>query len=209
MMKLNVSNKFWILLPVFTLFLFCSGYAQDNVPASPEDISPLLIGEKAPDLPLTDLENHEIKLTDIISAKPTVLIFYRGGWCPYCNAQLGDLNDIEDEVTKLGYQIIAVSPDNPEHLQGSVDKHELKYKLYSDKELGLAREFGIVFQASERLTKRLEEFSGGDNQGWLPVPSVFVLNQEGEILFEYINPNYKVRISSNLLLGVLKALNSQ
>ena len=25
------------------------------------------------------------------SEKPTVLIFYRGGWCPFCNRELGEL----------------------------------------------------------------------------------------------------------------------
>jgi hypothetical protein len=44
-------------------------------------------------------------------------------------------------------------------------------------------------------------YSAQGNKGVLPVPSVFVTNKQGEILFEYINPNYKTRISGSLLLA--------
>jgi len=165
-----------------------------------------LVGEQAPDAQVTNLKGETVSLQSILSEKPTVLIFYRGGWCPYCNAHLAELNEVEDQVIQLGYQIVAISPDDAEHLSESVDKHSLKYQLFSDKQLRTAKEFGIVFQVPERLTKRIDEWSGGENKDGLPVPSVFIFNTDGEILFEYINPNYKVRISGDLLLAVLKAL---
>ena len=52
----------------------------------------------------------------------------------------------------------------------------------------------------------LSEKSGGLNEGILPVPSIFVVDTSGKILFEYINPDYKTRLSSSLLLAVLKNL---
>jgi hypothetical protein len=58
----------------------------------------------------------------------------------------------------------------------------------------------------ETSKEHLKESSGGENPGHLPVPSVLVLNQEGEILFEYVSPIYKKRLSAGLLLAVLTEL---
>jgi peroxiredoxin len=65
---------------------------------------------------------------------------------------------------------------------------------------------GLEFKAPEKYTGMLSERSNGQNNGLLPVPSLFVVDTSGKILFEYINPDYKMRISPGLLLAVLKEL---
>ena len=191
------------------LLLWCclsfSLKAQD-VAAKATDVSPLLIGEKAPDLTVKTSEGNQVKLLTILTERPAVLIFYRGSWCPYCNTHLAELQGIEDKILELGYQIIAISPDSPDNIQGSIDKHNLKYKLLSDDDVNVAKHFGIAFTVPESSKGRLAKASDGINSGMLPVPSVFVLNKEGEILFEYINPDYKRRITASLLLSVLTSL---
>lgn len=188
------------------LILFPISPAYNQLPEKPEDISPLLISEKIPEASLLAPDGSKHALADIIKDKPTVILFYRGGWCPFCNSHLGDIHSVESEIPELGYQLIAISPDSPENLQGSVEKHELNYSLYSDASGELIKEMGIAYQAPEKYVDFLKKSSGGANEGFLPVPSVFVVNTKGEIVFQYINPNYKVRISSGLLLAILKNL---
>ena len=53
----------------------------------------------------------------------------------------------------------------------------------------------------------LLKYSDDKNSGLLPVPSLFVVDTDGTILFEYISPNYKNRITEELLIHVLKDLN--
>lgn len=183
-------------------------YAQTGgVAAQPTDVSPLLIGEKIPALTLIDVSGKQVNLSTLTAAKPTILIFYRGGWCPYCNTHLAELQAIEDKILDAGYQIVAVSPDAQENLKASLDKHQLKYTLLSDNELKLAKEMGIAFQAPEQYSAMLGKASGGGNKNALPVPAVFVINQNGEILFEHINPDYKKRIKGDYLLAVLNNVN--
>lgn len=171
-----------------------------------QDISPLLVGETVPDAVLKSSESSDQSFLSILSKKPTVVLFYRGGWCPYCNAHLSDIRDAESEILELGYQIIAISPDSPENLKASNEKNELNYQLYSDADGKLTKAMGIAFKVEERRKKRLFDKSGGLNDGFLPVPSVFITDTRGQILFEYINPSYKTRMSSKLLLAVLKNL---
>lgn len=195
----------------FLLLFFFSvaNFALAQLPEKAEDISPLLIGETFPNEQVATLDGKIVGFQELTKEKPTVVIFYRGGWCPYCNRHLAEIGQVEAQILELGYQILAVSPDDAAHLEATVDKNDINYQLISDSNGALAKAAGIAFQAPERYTKMLGEYSSGDNAGFLPVPAVFVLNTKGEILFEYINPNYKVRMSGDLLLAVLRTLDAK
>ena len=70
-----------------------------------------------------------------------------------------------------------------------------------------AKRFGIAFKSPKNYDKFLPETSGGKNTDkLLPVPSVFILNKKGNILFEYINPDIKQRISASLLKAAALSL---
>lgn len=195
--------KSMFLNAALTLFFSSSLVAQ--LPTQAEDVSPLLIGETIPNITLSALDGKAVNFHDIAKEKPTVLVFYRGGWCPYCNKHLAALGQIEADVLKMGYQIVAVSPDEAKKMQGTIEKDIIHYQLYSDASGDFAKAVGIAFAAPERYTKMLSDWSGEKNEGFLPVPSVFVLNTKGEILYEHISPNYKQRLPGDLLLAVLKA----
>jgi peroxiredoxin len=193
------------------LLIFCvllsSIVKGQTIPVNATDISPLLIGEKIPEVMLTDIAGKEVNLIQQVQQKPSVLIFYRGGWCPYCNLHLSELQTIEADIMKAGYQIIAISPDSPESLKASIAKNKLNYMLLSDASSLASKGFGITFQAPERYADMLGKASDGKNTNSLPVPAVFVINPQGEIIFEYINPDYKKRLKASLLMAVLLELN--
>ncbi|MFA6276839.1 MAG: peroxiredoxin family protein [Pedobacter sp.] len=178
-----------------------------GVPLKPEDVSPLLIGEQIPVLKLPKSSGQLFDLNKSVAEKPTILVFYRGGWCPYCSKQLAGLQEIEKDLTKMGYQIIAISTDSPDNLTKTMDKQKLSYTLLSDADLAASKQFGIAFKSPKSYDKFLPGTSGGKNiDKLLPVPSVFILNKKGMILFEYINPNITQRLSAPLLKAASAAL---
>lgn len=185
--------------------------AEPRVAESAEEIHPLLIGAEAPDVTLRDVDSAEVKLRDLLSEKPTVLIFYRGGWCPYCNTQLGAIAKIDPRLRELGYQIVAVSPDKPQKLRESLDKENLTYTLLSDSKMEGAKGFGIAFEVDEPTVENYKTYgidldeASGESHHLLPVPSVFVLDTDASIRFKYINPDYKVRLDPDVLLAAAKA----
>ena len=184
-----------------------SVHAQNDLPKLATEIAPLLIGEKIPNFNLKSVENTNVNLTELISKKKTVLVFYRGGWCPYCNAHLAALGEAEKQLLDLGYQIIAISPDAPKSLKVTDDKEKLNYLLLSDSTGELSKAVGIAFQAPENYKSTITKGSEGVNSSFLPVPTVFILNVNAEIEFEHIAPNFKNRISNDLLIAVAKSLN--
>ncbi|MBK8516867.1 MAG: AhpC/TSA family protein [Saprospiraceae bacterium] len=191
---------------LITFLGLTASLAKAQIPEKPEDISPLLIGESIPDVTLWDAENQAISLAAILKAKPTVLVFYRGGWCPFCNVQLSSLARSQDEILKLGYQIVAVSPEDYQNIEPTKSNDKLNYSVYSDQNATLMKQIGIAFKMSQKSAQYISNKTKGTLTEILPVPSVFILNTSGKILFEYINPDYKTRMSDDLLMAVLKAI---
>ena len=177
-----------------------------QVPDRPEKISPILIGAKIPNVNLKTADGMLIETHTIFMKKPSVVLIYRGGWCPYCNLHLSDIQNIEAKIVELGYQIIAISPDSPNNLEITSNDRALNYMLYSDASTQFIQALGIAFKASNNYVNLLLEKSEDLNRGVLPVPSVFIVDKSGLIEFEYINPDYKTRITAKLLLAVLNGL---
>ncbi|MCF7805334.1 MAG: AhpC/TSA family protein [Candidatus Marinimicrobia bacterium] len=178
--------------------------AETQVADSAEEICPLLVGQSVPDVQLTTVKGRAFDLTEAIAEKPTLLIFYRGGWCPFCNMHLAELHSIQDDLRELGYQILAISMDRPAKLRESLTEHDLGYTLLSDSAAVATKAFGLAFRATNSNTDRLESYSGRDHH-ILPVPAAFIVGTDGMIKFEYINPNYKVRVKSEVILAAAKA----
>ncbi|MGB4960993.1 MAG: peroxiredoxin-like family protein [Saprospiraceae bacterium] len=178
-----------------SFFLFLSVLSMAQVADKAENISPLLVGEKMPADSVQNADGAMMSLAAVFAKKPTLLVVFRGGWCPYCNVQLAGLGEAEEEILKLGYQIVALSPDDYKEIPAIETKDKIKYQLYSDKDAKVITNMGIAFNTAKR--------------GILPVPTVMVINQSGEILFEHINPNYKVRMESDYVLTILTALKSK
>jgi peroxiredoxin len=182
-------------------------FLQAQIPEKPEDISPMLIGEILPNSSLMDQNGEIINFNDIIKEKPTVLVFYRGGWCPYCNLQLSGLVNSEEEIIKLGYQIVAISPDDYKNITPTINEGKVKYNVFSDPGGKFIQQIGLAFKASARTKEYISKKTIGETTNILPVPTVLIIDTKGEILFEYISPNYKKRITPELLIAVLKHVN--
>ncbi|MFH1050257.1 MAG: peroxiredoxin-like family protein [bacterium] len=206
-LKLNTCLLVTIASLMFITFFSCNTDDKNlNLPKSPQSISPLIIGKKIPDMMLTDIYGNEVNLKKIISERPTILVFYRGIWCMYCNQQISQLREINQLLSEMGYQVIAVSSDKLSKNIEMMQKYELEFPILSDSTLSGAKSLGIAYDASEiykGMFLVLEENSG-TNHHILPVPAVFILNQEGTIIFEYINPDFKIRISPELLISAAK-----
>ncbi len=176
-----------------------------------EDVHPLLPGSKAPSAEVQRLDGSAVDFRRLLEGKPTLLVFYRGGWCPYCNVQLSALRVLVPDLDTLGFQLIAVSPDRPEELGRSLDELELEYQLLSDAGAELMQSFGIAFQVDEATRAKYLEYnidlakaSGHDHYA-LPVPSVFVIDGNGVIQFGYSNPDYRTRVPERLIRAAMEA----
>lgn len=194
-----------------TLLLFALLFGSMLARAQTYSIT-LKVGDSIPDVKLRTEEDKEVSLRALVSEKPTVLIFYRGGWCPYCNRHLQSLVGIEDDLNKIGVQLLAISMDQPSKLKETPDREKLRYRLLSDSDALAAKAFGIAFTVEDALVKKYKndykidlEAASGRTHHILPHPAVFVATKNGVIRFAHFNPDYKVRLEPAKILEAAQA----
>ena len=203
-------KKLLSLLIIFATFMSCTS-PKGSIPQDAQSVKPLLIGDSIPDVSLQSAEGESINLTDF-NRENTLFIFYRGGWCPFCSAELSEIAQIEDELYERGVTVIGISPDQPSYLQQSMDDIEFDYKLLSDSNMAASKAFGIAFQVDSETVQSLKENGmdieerSGQNHHLLPVPAIFLTNDEGVIEFQYVNPEYRTRIDKDVLLAAVDAM---
>jgi peroxiredoxin len=214
---LEETMNFKLIIIIIMILIYMMGFStlyggEQNVPLSPEDICPLKIGQKIPAAKLKTVSGEAFDLNAAITKKSAIIIFYRGGWCPYCNMHLKGIGEIEQNLLDLGYQIIAISTDRPGKVKETQTKHKAKYTLLSDHKMTVSQAFGLAFKVPDAMVKKYKndykidlEGDSGETHHLLPVPAVFIVGTDGAITFTYVNPNYKKRIDPKLLMAAAKA----
>jgi len=206
------------LLILFTsteAFSFSNILSVKTIAETAEQVSPLMNGQHIPAaVQVTTSEGKKLTLGQVINNKKTVLFFYRGGWCPFCNTQMGQLKKIENQITELGFQLIGISTDSVKDLQKSIGEHQLDYQLLADFNSVTSQAFGLAYYSSQKITDRylakmdltnpLQKNKAGDERLVLPVPAIYVIDSQGLVQFNYVNPNYKVRLHEALLLKAVE-----
>ena len=137
------------------------------------------------------------------------MLFYRGGWCPYCNVELHYYQEHLDEIKAKGCDLIAISPELPDNSLTLKEKENLEFEILSDLNCELAQKFGIAAKRPTAFTQMLgklglvlEDSYGAEND-FLPIPSKFLIDSDGKILHRAFNPNYRERAELTEVLGKL------
>ena len=204
-----------------TLFLSHTDRANADhyaaLPASAAQTIPLKTGDRAPQFTVRTVHNEPYVFDPGKLKKTTVLISFRGGWCPYCNMQLSELQSVIPEIREGGVDVLFLSNDRPDMLYSSLkqqtqdDIDGLDYVILSDAEISAARALGTAFRIDKNLTSYLEkqghEYHGSSigKHNALAVPAVFVIDRSGEIVFDFVNADHKIRLPAGELRDVALA----
>jgi peroxiredoxin len=200
-----------LYLCLLSLSVHSSAHSQIPIAGSAENVTPLLNGQFVPDVIVQTAFGKDINLKTLIESKPSLVIFYRGGWCPYCNRQMKGLIEVEQRIIDLGYQIIAISPDTPQRLQAQKTGAEFDVVRLSDNGLNAIRAFGLGYFLDDNTAQTYRDKLGanlvslnGENKVVLPVPAAYIFDTSGLVQFQYVNPNFRVRVSPQLLFYAAK-----
>lgn len=198
------------------LSLQASG-ADTPIAASAESIHPLGTGDAAPRFAVRDVNGDRYDFNPRELDRPVMLITFRGGWCPYCNLHLSELRTVMPELNRLGVDVLFLSGDRPELLYDSLQRDTqddisgLDYTILSDADAEAGIALGIAFRAAEQTIRRRQE-KGQDiadssmlRHGVLSVPAVYMIDTDGQIVFSFVEADYKVRLPAEDMLAVARA----
>jgi peroxiredoxin len=196
----------WLAIGMLLLSGLAAATSVDGVPSDPSMVVPLAVGSAIPAVVVRNPDGSERRFGPGPLARPTVLIFYRGGWCPYCNRHLGALKKVEPKLVALGYDLLFLSADRPEILYSSLKEPDVHYTLLSDASMSAARAYRVAYRLDSEALARYGEYgvdleaASGQAHHQLPVPAVFIIDRMGVVRFVYANPDYTTRISPDALL---------
>lgn len=147
------------------------------------------IGDAVPSCELVDLDGIKLDLKDLLSKGKTVIMFYRGHWCPLCNMQVHAFEVEKQAFADRGFQIITISTDTPEGGQETVTESGASFPVLLDINGQTTKTFGVWVEEpwdSDPLASRLGKFR-------FPVPSVFLTDEQGIIRWCYVGKDHRDR----------------
>src|SRR5262249_3938597 len=143
---------------------------------------------------------------------PLAVIFYRGRWCAYCNAQLVALQQVHAQFAAAGASLVAISPQTQKHTYMTRDMHHLRFPVLSDLCNKVATRFGLVYRLPQELQAMYESIMtklpgyNGDQSWELPLAATYVIRPDGTIAYARVNEDWRQRAETE---EILKALEPQ
>jgi len=186
----------WIWILTLWSFLAFSLLACSTFQSSGSGTSPSIAeGKKIPDLALLDTHGNQVQLYPLLQrANRTVLVFYRGYWCPYCQEQFVDLRAKLSEFKGQGTQVIGVSVDEPDLVAEFGRNVEKQYWYGTRKETKKSPEgpvsdspFLLFSDANREGIQKLGIAENHPRFGLVARPTTILLDKEGQVLWLYLS----------------------
>jgi peroxiredoxin Q/BCP len=132
-------------------------------------VTRLAPGDQPPDFSLSDDEGKQVSLGDL-RGKKAIVYFYPAAMTPGCTTQACDFSESLESLTKDGYSVVGISPDQPEKLAKFRAKEGLTIALLADPDKSVLNAWG-AFGEKKLYGKTVEGV----------LRSTFVVDEEGTI----------------------------
>lgn len=170
-------------------------------------------GDAAPETDLVAVDGATVSFGSLLDDAVTVVVFYRGAWCPYCNITLRTYQQqLVPALRERGAQLVAISPQTADGTAQSQTNGALDFPVVSDPGNVLADRFGIVTEPSAQARDAHTELgfavsdSNADATARVPFPSVYVIDRAGRIRFADVHVDYTSRTEVADILDAIDAL---
>ncbi|KAJ3260501.1 hypothetical protein HK103_000643 [Boothiomyces macroporosus] len=171
--------------------------AEERAAKKVGDSSYYGVGDYAPTFKAQTSNNQLIDLESIVNTKYVILIFFRGGWCPFSTAHLRSVQKALDILDNDDVQIIAVSGEKKEKLNEMTHAENFKFSIVCDEDYQITKLYGLNYEWKQDEIKALEDLIGLDWQEtygqscMLSLPASFVIQKKTQkLIFAEVNADY-------------------
>jgi peroxiredoxin len=162
---------------------------------------------------LDDATGTQVSLDQLVESGPAVIVFYRGGWCPYCNLALRTYQqELLPQLDAFGARLVAISPQPPDESLSTVEKAGLEFTVLSDPGSRLADRLGIAFEQADDVLAAQSKLGldlakvNAEGAVRLPRPTVLIVDQDRAVRFVDVQPDYTSRTEVTDIIAALADL---
>jgi len=163
------------------------------------DAQPLRAGAPLPEFRLESLDGHVVS-SESFKAKPHLLLFYRGNWCPYCTAQIDELAAAYQRLKDLGLTVVLISPQSIKKSQTLAARFNLPMVFLRDRENAAATQLGILNKWGTPMGLQVLGYESDT-----VLPTIILTDSGGNIVYSDQTDNYRVRPEPEALEALFKA----
>jgi peroxiredoxin len=198
-------------LPAEVVAVFASDQAALAAEGIPDGA--VSAGDQLAPFALPDATGRTRTLAELTADGPAMIVFYRGGWCPYCNLTLRTYErDLLPNLDAYSARLVAISPETPDASLSTQEKAGLSYTVLSDTGAALASALGITFAPSEAGLAAQRALgvdirtTRADDGTVLPMPTVLIVDRDQTVRFVDIQPDYTGRTEVSDILAALETI---
>jgi peroxiredoxin len=158
------------------------------------------VGDRLESFTLSDATGAPVTLEDLVADGPVVIVFYRGGWCPYCNLALRTYQqELLPKMIAFDARLVAISPQTPDESLTTAQKAGLEFTVLSDPGSRLASRIGVAFQQAEEVLDAQRRLGldlaqvNAEASIELPMPTVLIVDADRTVRFVDVQPDYTSR----------------
>jgi peroxiredoxin len=162
---------------------------------------------------LDDATGQPVSLEQLVSSGPAVIVFYRGGWCPYCNLALRTYQqELLPQLDRFDARLVAISPQTPDQSMSTTEKAKLSFTVLSDPGSRIADQIGVAFQQADDVLAAQRQLGldlaqvNAEGATRLPRPTVLVVDRDRMVRFVDVQPDYTARTEVADIVAALSAL---
>jgi len=151
------------------------------------DSQAIKVGAALPEFRLESLQGHVVS-SESFKAKPHLLLFYRGNWCPFCTAQISELAKGYQRLKAAGIQVVLISPQSVGKSQQLAKKFDVPMIFLKDRDNAAARLLGIFHEWGTPMGLQTLGYDSDT-----VMPTVIMTDERGNIIYSDQTDNYRVR----------------
>ena len=187
-------------------------HAAEDLRASADTRKSLAEGDRAPDFALPDQHGRIVRLADRLAMGPLVILFIRGGWCPFCTLTLRAYQAALPAMQAAGADLLAITPQPGGICSAVAERDLLAFPVLSDQGNAVAEQYGVAYALAPalqalymRLGHDLPRINGtGD---WrLPLPATFIVGTDGLIVRADVQPVAHRRLEPSAVVRTLESV---
>ena len=169
-------------------------------------------GDAAPMFSLTDQHGKTVGLAPRLALGPVVLVFSRGGWCPFCTLLLRAWQEVLPQLHDAGGDLLAIMPQGADACGRTAERDLLAFPVLSDPGGKVAERYGVVVDLPKvvrplylRLGHDLPRINGSGT--WrLPLSSSIVVASDGPVAMAHADPALQNRLEPAALVELVRSL---